>query len=86
MPKHDVSAGGHQIRIETSYLTGSERIVCDGQVVSAKTSMFYLTPHSFQLDEGGESVTYEVNVLSSMFGFDHGYIVRRNGVILAHRP
>jgi hypothetical protein len=29
---------------------------------------------------------YEVNLLTGWFGVDVGYIVRRNGIIVAHRP
>jgi len=86
LPTHTVAAAGHQITIETSLWTGRERVLCDNQVVSSKTSMFYVTPHSFQATENGEQITYEVNVLSGWLGFDHGYIVRRNGVVVAHRP
>ena len=86
MPKHSVSIPGHTIEIVTSIWSGVERIQCDGQTVSQKRSFFYVTPHSFTLQEGDERATYEVDILMSWFGFDHGYIVRRNGIILAHRP
>ena len=41
-------------------------------------------PHSFTLREGNADVVYEVNVLSN--GFLAGYIVRRNGIVVAHEP
>ena len=44
----------------------------------------YLTPHSFKVTENGESVVYEVNLITGLTS--HGYIVRRNGIILAHEP
>jgi hypothetical protein len=77
MPKHLVTVPGHTLEIATSLWTGFERIRCDGQIVS---------PHSFSLEEGYERVTYEVDILTAWFRFDHGYIVRRNGIILAHSP
>ena len=86
MPKHSVAIPGHSLEIVTSYWTGAERIRCDGQTVSEKRSVFYVTPHSFVLKEGDERASYEVNILTSWLGFDHGYIIRRNGIVLAHRP
>jgi hypothetical protein len=86
MPNHSVAIPGHTLEINTSIWSGAERIRCDGQTVSEKRSLFYITPHSFILQEGDERATYEVDVLTGWLGFDHGYIVRRNGIILAHRP
>ena len=86
MPKHSVSIPGHMIEIAASLWSGVERIQCDGQTVSQKRSFFYVTPHSFTLQEGDERATYEVDILTGWLGIDHGYIVRRNGIILAHRP
>ena len=80
------SAAGHSITIEFSLFSGFERISCDGEVVSEKKSWFYTTPHFFVLVEDGEDITYEVNVLTAWMGFGFGYIVRRNGVILASKP
>jgi len=86
MPKHSVSIPGHTLEIDASIWNASERIRCDGQTVSEQRSFFYITPHSFSLQEGDERATYEVNILTSWLGLDYGYIVRRNGIILAHRP
>ena len=61
-----------------------ERITCDGRVLSEKRSLLHLTPHSFTVREGSEEVVYEVNVLSN--GLLAGYIVRRNGIVVAHKP
>lgn len=86
MRKQSVSVPGHTIEISTSLWSGAERIKCDGQVVSEKRSFFFITPHSFNLQERDGRATYEVEVFMNLFGFDHGYMVRRNGIILAHRP
>ena len=66
--------------------SGRERVSCDGKVVSEKRSFFYTTPHFFSLEENGKEVTYEVNCLTAFMGLGYGYIVRRNGVILASKP
>ena len=80
------TAGNHLIEIEFSIWSGLEQIKCDDVVVSKKKSWFYTTPHFFVLQEAGEEVTYEVNVLTGWMGLGYGYIVRRNGVILACKP
>lgn len=84
MKTFSVPTNGHQIEISFSQWSGKERILYDGRVVSEKRSFQFLTPHSFRVDDGGEEVIYEVNVLTG-FG-SYGYIVRRNGIIVAHRP
>lgn len=84
MKKKSVRTGGHTIEIHWSLFTGKERIVVDGRTVSEKRSMLHITPHSFTVREGSADVVYEVNVLSN--GFLVGYIVRRNGIIVAHEP
>lgn len=52
-------------------------------VVSEKRSFLWMTAHGFEVKEGGQQVTYEVNVLS---GFGYGYLVRRNGILVASQP
>jgi hypothetical protein len=79
-----VRTGGHSIEIAWSAFTGKERITFDGRVVSEKRSFLDFTPHSFTVREGSADVVYEVNVFSN--GFLTGYIVRRNGIIVAHQP
>lgn len=78
-----VSTHGHQIVIKLSIWTGKETILCDEQVVSEKRSYLQLTAHFFEVQEQGAAVVYEVNVLG---GYQYGYIVRRNGIIVACAP
>ena len=84
MADFTVDTNGHTITIDTSSWTGSEEVFYDGQSVSKKRSFMYLTAHSFTAQEGTESVVYEVNVITGLGS--HGYIVRRNGIIVAHEP
>jgi len=84
MSRKTLRTGGHTFDIARTYFIGTQRITVDGRVVSEKRSAFYLTPHSFSLREGSADVIYEVDVLSK--GFRMGYIVRRNGIIVAHEP
>jgi len=86
VPTNTFTIPGHTIEIKGSIWSGLESVVCDGREVSSKRSMYYLTPHSFRLQEDGQEVVYEVNVLTAWMGYSHGYIVRRNGIILAHKP
>ncbi len=73
---------GHLISISSSKITGQEVVTYDGQTVSEKRSLLYVSPHSFWATEEGEEVIYEVNILAGWF--EHGYIVRRNGLPIAH--
>ena len=84
MTRKSLRTGGHTLEIARGLFTGKERITLDGRVVSEKGSVFYLTPHSFTVREGSADVIYEVDVLSK--GFWMGYIVRRNGIIVASEP
>lgn len=84
MADFTVNLDGHTIQIDTSSWNGSEEVFYDGRSVSKKRSFMYLTAHSFTVQEGAESVVYEVNVITGMGS--HGYIVRRNGIIKAHEP
>ncbi|MGH7600356.1 MAG: hypothetical protein ACREOI_28720 [bacterium] len=86
MKKFILVVDDHRIEISGSLWTGKERVICDSKVVSEKRSFFYVTPHVFQLEERGEVVTYEVDVLTGWLGLDIGYVVRRNGIAVAHRP
>ncbi len=84
MADFSVTLHGHTIEIDTSSWNGNEAISYDGEIVSQKRSFMYLTPHSFQVVEEGETIVYEVNVIVGLTS--HGYIVRRNGIIAAHHP
>jgi hypothetical protein len=74
---------GHRLEIRLSLWSGSEIIVCDGKVVSEKRSFLSMTAHAFEVEEAGELAVYEVNTLS---GFGYGYVVRRNGILVASQP
>lgn len=84
MADFTIDLNGHSIRIDTSSWNGNEEVFYDEQSVSKKRSFMYLTAHSFTVQERSESVVYEVNVITGMSS--HGYIVRRNGIIMAHEP
>jgi hypothetical protein len=84
MPDFKIDTHGHTIEIDTSSWNGSEAVSYDGVEVSKKRSFMYLTAHSFTVTEEGQSIVYEVNVITGMGG--HGFIVRRNGIIVAHQP
>ena len=84
MKKFSASVNGHLIEMEVSFWSGKERVHCDGQMVSEKRSLMYITAHSFKILEQGEEVVYEVNILTGWGGY--GYIIRRNGIIAAHKP
>lgn len=84
MADFSVNVDGHTIEIDTSSWNGNETISYDGEVVSQKRSFMYLTPHSFQVIEKEATIIYEVNVIVGLTS--HGYIIRRNGIIVAHQP
>jgi hypothetical protein len=86
MRRYTLDLDGHRLEIAASLWSGRESVTYDGREVSSKRSLFYVTVHSFSVEEGGRTVVYEVNVLTSWMGFDVGYAVRRNGIIAAHRP
>lgn len=85
MAEFSATINGHSIRVIASIWRASEEVVYDGQRVSKKVSYLFLTPHSFTVTEAGESVVYEVNVIASL-GLSPGFIIRRNGIIMAHKP
>lgn len=80
-----IDSHGHRIDVRASRWTGFETVSCDGVVVSQKRSMFYLTPHMLTLVDDGVSVVYELDILTG-WGFNLGYILRRNGLIVACSP
>ncbi len=80
----NVSIHEHQIEISASNWSGREQVLYDGRVISDKRSFQNTTIHSFEAEEDGAKVVYEVNLLTLLFRY--GYIVRRNGIIVAHEP
>ena len=82
--KKTVRAGGHTIEIARTFFIGDQRITVDGRVVSEIRSQLDFTAHAFTVREGSADVPYEVDVLSK--GFLLGYVIRRNGIVLAHDP
>ena len=84
MRKFETTIEGHRITMEYSLYTGKERISYDGRVVSEKRSLQMITPHSFRVQEAGQEIVYEVNLLTGFLTY--GFIVRRNGIIVAHKP
>jgi hypothetical protein len=86
MPKHRFDAGGHHFEIAASVWSGAECVSIDGRVMSSKRSFCFVTPHVFQLVEQGRRVTYEVDVLTGAGWGAQGYIVRRDGIAIAHKP
>ncbi len=84
MPDFNVQIDGADLRIELSALTGMERVFFDGALVSEKRSFLYLTVHAFNVQTGGRTDVYEVNVITGMA--QYGYVVRRNGIVIAHEP
>lgn len=84
MPQFTTTVNNHTFEIKTSPWSGKETIHYDGRVVSEKRSFMFVTPHSFTVDEDGQPVVYEVNVITGMTS--HGYLIRRNGIIQTHQP
>lgn len=84
MPTFTTTVNNHTFDIQTSIWSGKETIRYDGRVVSEKRSFLFVTPHSFTVEESGQPVVYEVNVITGMTS--HGYLIRRNGIIQAHQP
>jgi hypothetical protein len=75
---------GLSVAITASPFTGRETVTVNGHVISSKTSYLYLTPHSFVRSEDGQQVVYELNVITGFLGSRPGYILRRNGIVVAH--
>ena len=64
-----------------STLTGLEEIRYDGEVVSSKRSILG-AKHSFIVDEGGESIEYEVHIGTRWIGFMATCTILRAGELL----
>ena len=86
MRMFSISIGQDRLEIDASLWSGWERLRWNGEIVSEKRSICYVTPHSFKRDETEETALYEVNCLTGWLGGLGGYIVRRNGLIVAHKP
>jgi hypothetical protein len=80
-----VNVNGHLIEIFYSNWSGKEIIKYDGTIVAERTNLStFNSINSFKVQEEGENVVYEVQSLAGFFG--HGFAVRRNGIIQAHKP
>lgn len=84
MPTFRTTIDGAEIVVESNALTGKETVTYDGQLVSEKRSMLYMTVHSFNVRRGDVEDVYEVNVIGGVAG--HGFAIRKNGIIMAHEP
>ena len=83
--EESLQVNGHQMEIHASIWNGSEVVKYDGDVVSKKKNYRTFTSfHSFQVNESGETIVYEVEIVCGLMGF--AYSVRRNGIIQAHKP
>ena len=79
-----VNLNGHSIEIYASIWNGKEAVSYDGESVSSRRNLRTLTSfHSFTVQEDGEEIVYEVQISG---GFGLGYVIRRNGIISAHKP
>jgi hypothetical protein len=74
----------HTLQIEYSRLTGREHIRYDGDPVSGRRCLGFVSAHVFRVTEGGHAVVYEVNLYSTFL--DMRYVVRRDGIPVAHSP
>lgn len=76
-----VQVNGHQFDIFVSSWTGKETIKYDGNIISDRRNISTnISFHSFKVQEEGEEIVYEVEVMS------RGFAIRRNGIIQAHKP
>lgn len=80
-----ISVNGHEFELKYSLWTGREQLFYDGRLMADKRSFAFVTPYVFTVEEVGESVVYEVNILTTL-SFNIGYIIRRNGIAVAHHP
>jgi len=72
---------GHRIEAPGSTLTGIEKIRYDGEIVSTKRSVLGAT-HTFQANEGGEIVEYEVIIGTRWLFLTATCTIRREGELL----
>ena len=76
---------GHRIEVAASIWTGKERVRYDGETVAEGRRWADFSVYSFAVEEGGERAVYEVNLFSNNQG-GPAFLLRRNGIILAHEP
>ena len=72
---------GHTIQIPGMTVTGREDVRYDGEVVSSKHSILGAT-HTFEVEESGEPVTYEVRLGMRWHGLAGWAHLKRNGELL----
>lgn len=84
MPTFRTIVDGAAIEIESSAVTGRETVTYDGELVSDKRSFLYMTVHSFNVQRGEQLDVFEVNVIAGLSG--QGFVVRKNGIVVAHEP
>lgn len=83
--KEIIQVNGHSIEVVVSIWNGKESVSYDGNIVSSRRNLStFSSIHSFKVEEAGESVVYEVQILSGIL--TAGYALRRNGIIQAHKP
>ena len=85
MKTFTIEQDGHRIEVAASMWTGKERISYDGAVVAEGRRWASFSVYSFRVEEAGEPVVYEVNLFSDNRG-GPAFVLRRNGIILAHEP
>ena len=84
MPTFRATVDGAEIKIDSSSFTGKEKVFFDGELVSEKTSYLSMTVHTFNVETNGKLDVYEVNVIAGIAG--QGYVIRKNGIVMAHEP
>ena len=80
-----IEHNGHRIEVAGSLWTGKERVTYDGEVVAEGRRWASFSVYSFSVEEAGERAVYEVNLFSNNRG-GPAFVLRRNGIILAHEP
>lgn len=76
-----VKHNGHTIQIPGMTLTGREDVCYDGEVVSSKHSILGAL-HTFEVEEEGQQVTYEVKLGMRWHGCAGWASLTRNGELL----
>ena len=84
MPTFRATIDGAEIVIDSSSLSGRETVTYDGEIVSEKRSLLYLTVHSFNVQRGDVLDVFEVNVIAGLGS--QGVVIRKNGIVVAHEP
>ena len=68
---------GHKIEVK---LYGTEKVFYDGKLMSSVLPLLRTATHIFQVDEDGENVSYEVEIIAGFFTF--WMKIRRNGILI----